>query len=114
MLSVSIKSSEGIPLVSDNTNSQGQTERFWFQSIVDDQFYFAEVTLADGLSFIFSPVKTSSGSATDYKVITPWPTIIDELITVEVIKDGKKVSKDDGIFKVELYDKENKKFQNHK
>jgi peptidoglycan/xylan/chitin deacetylase (PgdA/CDA1 family) len=102
-----IRSTDNAPIISTFTNNEGQTQRFWFQSTKPDEFYFAEISLGTGISYIYSPIKIASEISRDIKITTPWPSIIDNLITVSIYKEDKKITKDDGTFVVELYDKKN-------
>ncbi len=106
---VTIKSPNQNELVSTTTNSDGQTPRYWLQSTTDDKSYQVEVSLGDSISYLQSPIKNSPDVSRDFKIITPWPSVLDERITVSLDKDidGENMSYDN--FKIELYDKNNKK-----
>jgi len=109
---VSIKSDDGHQWSQSTTDSDGKTTRFWLQSnsLVEDDYYIAEVSLDEDLVYSYSPVIFHPGIQGDIKIKTPWPKIIGELITISVYKDvSQKVGKSDGSFIVELYDVENNK-----
>jgi len=104
---VSIKSDDGHQWNQENTNSQGLTSRFWLQSnsVVEDDFYIAEVTVDEDLIYVYSPVIFFSSAQGDIKIVTPWPKKIDDLITITVYTYvSQKVSQSDGKFVAELYD----------
>ena len=102
-----VRSTDNAPIISTFTNTEGQTQRYWLQSTDPDEFYFAEISLGTGISYIYSPIRIASEISRDIKITTPWPSIIDKLITVSIYKEDKKITKDDGNFVVELYNKKN-------
>ena len=106
---VTIKSPNQIDLVSTTTNNDGQTPRYWLQSTTGDKSYQVEVSLGNNISYLQSPIKNSPDVARDFKIITPWPPLLDELITIYLEKDmnDEKISHD--FFKIEIYDKNNQK-----
>lgn len=108
---VSIKSHDDKQWTEGITDDQGRTIRFWMQSTTkDDNYYVADISIGGDLLYKYSPVKLTPGEREEYKVITPWPSIVDELITVHVYKTSSaKVSLSDGNFVVELYDNNGKK-----
>ncbi|MFQ5476614.1 MAG: pentapeptide repeat-containing protein [Nitrosopumilus sp.] len=109
---VSIKSHEGKEWAKGNTDSDGKTIRFWLQpnNLVQDNYYIAEISLAEGIVFSEFPIKLFPQVIGDVKIITPWTVNIENLITINVYKENlQKVQKTDGIFIVELYDSENNK-----
>lgn len=106
--SVSVRSSDGTYRYWTNstTDSSGNTIRFWLQPTVSKtDYYVAEVSLGDDLLYVYSPITIGPGLSQDIKIISPWPKIIDQLITVSVYdSDSEKISglKEDLV--VELYD----------
>lgn len=105
---VVVRSTNNAPLISTITNNEGQTQRYWLQATKQDEFYFVEVNLGTGISYIYSPVRIAPDVSRDFKIITPWPSEINNLITVSIFKNNEKISKDDGLFIIQLYDKKNK------
>ena len=105
---VVIRSTNNAPLISTITNNEGQTQRYWLQATKQDEFYFVEINLGTGISYIYSPVRIVPDVSRDFKIITPWHTEINNLITVSIFKNNEKISKDDGLFIIQLYDKKNK------
>jgi len=103
---VSIKSDDGHQWSQEPTDSDGKTTRFWLQSnnLVEEDYYMAEVFLDEGLVYSYSHVIFHPGVQGDIEIKTPWPKIIDDLITISVYKDvSQKVGKSDGSFMVEYY-----------
>ena len=112
-VTVSIKSDEGNEWVTGNTDDTGKTLRFWLQSNnAVKGYYVAEVLLADGIVFEYSPITYNSGAIGDIKIITPWDDIVENSVTIEVYKnESQKVKKSDGKFYVEIYDSKNNKIK---
>ena len=112
---VSVKSQDGKQWA-QSTTDRGQTIRFWIQPpIIDANYYVADVSLGKNLVYSFSPVKFRAGVPQESKIITPWPTIVNSLLTVQVFKDSSKaVSTLDGNFLVELYDGNGNKIKDSK
>jgi peptidoglycan/xylan/chitin deacetylase (PgdA/CDA1 family) len=104
---VQIKSHTGKILRTDFTDKDGNTLRFWTSpTILENEFYQVEIILDENIVHKFSPLKLTPGSRKDLKIITPWPTIIDSLITIHAYKNNSQsLSFADGHFVVEFYDK---------
>jgi len=91
--------------MNSTTDRSGNTIRYWVQpTSLDSEYYVAEVSIGDGLVYSYSPITVDPGLPQDIKIITPWPKVIDQLITVSVYDSGKKVSGLDKNLVVELYD----------
>ena len=103
---VSIKSYDGKEWRSLTTDSEGKTLRSWLQSTNQEgDFYSAEISITENLSYEYTPINLAKGIAQDFKIITDWPSIIDNLITVNVYNSNSRlVSSSDGYFTIELYD----------
>jgi len=109
---VSIKSDDGNEWANGNTDSEGETTRFWLQSnnLVKDDYYIAKISLGEGIVYLEYPITFNPNVIGDIKVITPWTDNIENLVVVKVYKDiSQKVTKEDGKFVVELYDSKNNK-----
>jgi peptidoglycan/xylan/chitin deacetylase (PgdA/CDA1 family) len=108
---VVIKSHDGSVWSQMKTDSSGNTLRVWLHPTMQaNNHYFAEVTLAKGITYTTQPLKLQPGVAQEFKVVTDWPTVVDKLITVEVYASPThKVSRQDGLFVAELYDRGNNK-----
>ncbi len=109
---ISIKSDEGNQWATGDTDTYGKTTRFWLQSSREtaEDYYVVNVSLVEGLVYAHRPVIYFPGVMGEIKIVTPWKTHIDNLVTVHVYKDiSQKVKKSDGDFIVELYDSKNNK-----
>lgn len=108
---VLIKSHDGKQWAESTTDSQGNTLRSWIQSTLrDDNYYIADILITEDITYSYSPVTLHAGDRQDYKIVTPWPAVIDDLVTVYVYKDPTtKVSTSDGHFIAQLYDSTGKK-----
>lgn len=109
---ISLRSDDGKLWKQDVTDSKGLTTRFWLQpnNLVEEDYYIAEVLVDGELLYSHSPVIFFPAAQGDIKIITKWPRIIQDLITISVYKDiSQKVTKSDGNFVVELYDIKNNK-----
>jgi len=108
---VSIKSSDGKEWRKAITVADGKTPRFWIQSTkAEEDYYIAEVSLGPTIIYEQFPIFLYPGLPLDIKLVTPWPKIIGELITVQVYNDSsQKITKSDGNFVAELYDNQNNK-----
>lgn len=76
------------------TDPDGNTMRFWLQpTLTNGNYYVADIYLDGNLSYTFSPITVSPGVSKDIKITTPWPRIIDQLITIAVYgPDSEKIS----------------------
>ena len=108
---VSIFSDDAFLWAQDTTDKNGKTKRFWLQSNnVLDSYYFATVTLDERVIYQFKDkIKFFPDFQNEIKIVLPWPETVQDLIIVEIFNDGKKVTKSDGNFIVELYDFKNNK-----
>jgi len=114
---VSIKSQDGKERRQGTTDIEGKTIRFWMQpatklwilpDTVHYDYYIAEFSIGPNITYEYFPVTLFPGIAQDTKIVTPWPKLIDQLVTVSVYNDSsQKVSSSDGDFIVELYDNKN-------
>ncbi len=101
---VAIQSQDGKTWENTVTDSQGNTTPYWLESPSRDQdYYMAYVTIAKSISYTYQPIKLVSGITQDFKIITPWPSVVSNLISASVYNGPKKVSTDDGNFFVEMY-----------
>lgn len=91
------------------TDEFGNTIRFWVQpTVLQDDYYVADVSIGDGLSYAFSPITVDPGRSQEIKITTPWPSVIDHIVAVSVYKSPtEKISGLGNNLAVELYDKEN-------
>lgn len=106
--SVSLRSDDSVYKYWTNstTDEFGNTIRFWIQpTITTDDYYVADVSIGNGLSYAFSPITVDPGRSQDIKITTPWPKIIDHMVTVSIYKSPtEKISGLGNHLVVELYD----------
>ncbi|MFQ5497618.1 MAG: pentapeptide repeat-containing protein [Nitrosopumilus sp.] len=107
-----LKSNDGQIWQQETVGADGKSKRFWMQSnnLIED-YYVAEIIVEKNLTYTSrEQIKFYPDFQGEIKIKTPWPKIIDDLITVSVYNDtSHKVTKDDGKFVVELYDYKNNK-----
>ena len=108
---VSIKSNNDMLWRDSTTDNNGQTQTFWLQaSLNETDYYYAEVSLGPHLVHVYSPITHTSSSAQEFKVVTKWPPVVKNLITIQVYKNPTtKVDLSDGNLAVEIRDYDNKK-----
>jgi len=103
---VVLKSQDGKSWHTSETDQYGNSIRAWlYPSTKDGNYYYAEISLGPNLKYTYTPIKLQPDVAQEFKVVTSWPTIVDNLITVEVYNSTKnKVTKQDGDFVAQLFD----------
>jgi peptidoglycan/xylan/chitin deacetylase (PgdA/CDA1 family) len=111
---VNIKNQDGKILRKDFSDKDGYTLSFSsLPTIREGDFYQVEVSIAENITHTYSPVKLQPGFTRDIKIITPWPTIIDSLVTVHAYDNNLlPITSDDGHYVAELYDLKNIKIVN--
>jgi peptidoglycan/xylan/chitin deacetylase (PgdA/CDA1 family) len=111
---VNIKNQDGKILRKDFSDKGGYTLSFnSLPTIREGDFYQVEVSIAENITHTHSPVKLQPGFTRDIKIIAPWPTIIDSLITVYAYDNNLlPITSDDGNYVAELYDLKNTKIAN--
>ena len=107
---VEIFSQKGTKWAEDFTGLDGRTERFWLQPPVStDEYYSATISLGEEVSYDVSQFRFSQGY-NDELVITPWKSIVDDNIKIQLYKNIKQpVSDYDGKFVIEIFDNNNEK-----
>ena len=111
---ISIKSEDGKQWTQGTTDNNGQTIRFWVQSTnLENNYYITGVSIGANLLYLYSPVSLKPGIPQEFKIVTPWPPIVNSLLTAEIFKDSSNtVTSADGNFLVELYDGSGNKIKN--
>lgn len=99
-----IKSQDGQEQKIGKTDDLGQTMRYWLQSTnIKDNYYVAEVYFGDYLLTSVSNIKVHQGIAQEQKISVPIPSVIEELITFNLLDtDNNVLNKEDGNFSVML------------
>jgi hypothetical protein len=81
---VLIKSQDGKEWEKLLTDKNGKTDRQSLQPVISkSDYYYMEIFLIEDVSFTTNHLTFSPG-ASDIKIITPWPSIIDKLIKVKI------------------------------
>ncbi len=108
---VTIKSHDGKLWSYSETAQNGQTIRTWLHpTLKQGDYYYAEISLGQGLVHTHTPISIEAGYAKDIKVTTKWPLIVEKSFPIEVYNSTKnKVSKKDGVFVAQLYDSKTNK-----
>ena len=108
---VSLTSHNGIKVDESTTDEDGITDDFRPQPTTRlNESYIANVTISKVISFTYSPILLPKGTRDDVKIVTPWPAIVDSLITVKLYDNNLKefTPAKENLF-VELYNSENNK-----
>ncbi|MFQ5439885.1 MAG: hypothetical protein ACE5DL_00320 [Nitrosopumilaceae archaeon] len=83
-VTVKFKSQDGTEWKKAVTDSEGNLRRQSLQSVISDSdYYFMEIFLTEDLWFKTNPFRFHAGSQ-DVKITTPWPQLIDKLISIKV------------------------------
>jgi peptidoglycan/xylan/chitin deacetylase (PgdA/CDA1 family) len=108
---VVLKSQNGKSWHTSETDQYGNSIRAWlYPSTKNGDYYYAEISLGPNLKYTYTPIKLQPDVAQEFKVVTNWPTIVDNLITVEVYNSTQnKVTKQDGEFIAQLLDSKKNK-----
>jgi len=106
---VIIKNYDGKILRKDFSDKDGSTLSFSsLPTIREGDFYQIEVSIAENITHTYSPIKLLPGFTKDVQITTPWPTMVNSLITLYAYNmDLKPIASDNGKYVAELYDKEN-------
>ncbi len=97
------------------TDEGGNTIRFWLQpTITNDDHYIVNISIANNLSYSYSPVNILPGTSNNIKIVTPWPPVAPPLVAAVYKSPLQKVSKSDGDFVVQLYDNNENKVSESK
>ena len=106
---VIIKNHDGKILRKDFSDKDGYTLSFSsLPTIRESDFYQIEVSIAENITHTYSPIKLLPGFTKDITITTPWPAIVNSLITVYAYNnDLEPITFDSSKYVAELYDKEN-------
>jgi len=101
---VILKSQDNLELRKGITNDLGETIRYWVQSTsLQNEHYIVDVYL-DDLFLTSSTVKVHQGVATNKKITTNIPEIIEELISINLYDGSNQITSKNGEYKVTLED----------
>jgi len=111
---VALKNQDDKILRKDYSDKDGNTLRFGTTPTMhENDFYQFEISIGQNITYVTSPIKLPPGLTKDIKITTPWPKIVDSLITVNAHRDDlQPITSDDGKFVAELYDMNNNKIAN--
>ncbi|HJU14120.1 MAG TPA: polysaccharide deacetylase family protein [Candidatus Nitrosotalea sp.] len=106
---VIVKSQDNATRGTGFTGPDGQTVRFYLASTnAGSDYYSIQVKIDDHLSYYNPPLQLLSGDADEVKIVTPWPSTVDSLITVRSINQSKILTSSDGDYFVDLFDSKGK------
>ncbi len=89
---VEVKSDYNKTWATGTTDAKGQTLRYWISPTTDQSdYYTVNVKVGKTLSYSYSPVFLSPGTPQEVYVITPWPSIVNGLITVKLYNNQSAV-----------------------
>ncbi len=102
---VVLKTFTGKQIRQDTTDLDGNTLRMWIPSTIQTgDYYEIEVKLSDNISYNEKPINLLPSAQVDYKIVTPWPPIVDSLVTFTIYKNEyQKLESSDGSFVAKLY-----------
>lgn len=82
---VEVKSDYNKTWATGTTDTSGHTLRFWLSPTTDQSDYYAiNVKVGKTLSYSYSPVSLLPGISQEIKIVTPWPPIVNSLITAKL------------------------------
>lgn len=82
---VEVKSDYNKTWTTGTTDANGHTLRFWLSPTTDQSDYYTiNVKVGKTLSYSYSPVSLLPGISQEIHVVTPWPPIVNSLITVKL------------------------------
>lgn len=90
----------------DYTDVHGQTLRFWLEpTMMNNDHYTIDVKIGQHMSYSYWPVFLYPGAGREIKIVTPWPPMVDSLITVKAYDEKSKLlSSKNSSFAVDLLD----------
>lgn len=109
---VSIKSYTGNILRHSTTDDEGLTPRSWLQSTtLESDYYTVSVSMGEHLVYDQSPIRLEPGVRKEVKVVTPWPSRVEQLILNMYKTPSEKLSELDGKVVAELSHTDGKKVE---
>ena len=106
---VHIKSNDDVERANGTTGPDGQIPTQWLStSINGSDFYYIDVSLGQNLDYIYSSIAPTSQQEREFDIVTDWPAIVSNLMTVQVYKTPTDlVESSDGNYIVEIRDLNN-------
>ncbi|MFY3741740.1 MAG: peptidoglycan/xylan/chitin deacetylase (PgdA/CDA1 family) [Candidatus Nitrosomirales archaeon] len=109
---VSIKSYTGNVLRHSTTDDEGLTPRSWLQSTtLESDYYTVSVSMGEHLVYDQSPIRLEPGVRKEVKVVTPWPSHVEQLVVNMYKTPSEKLSESDGKVVAELHHADGKKVE---
>lgn len=85
---IQLLSHNGTVISEDYIDNQGQSLRFWISPTIEpSNYYFPVISIDENLTFNGTTIKLNPGQMKDVDIVTPWPKVINSLITVSIEKD---------------------------
>lgn len=108
--SVSIRSQDNKTRATGVTDSDGSATRFSLPSTnVDGNYYIVDVKINNHLTFSSDPVTLQPESINKIKLVAPWHSMIENLITVKVYNQTKVLPSNGQTYAVQMYDDQGNK-----
>jgi len=108
--SISIRSQDNKTRATGVTDSDGSATRFSLPSTnVDGNYYIVDVKINNHLTFSSDPVTLQPESINKIKLVAPWHSMIENLITVKVYNQTKVLPSNGQTYAVQMYDDQGNK-----
>ncbi|HEX5358588.1 MAG TPA: polysaccharide deacetylase family protein [Candidatus Nitrosotalea sp.] len=108
--SISIRSQDNKTRATGVTDSDGSATRFSLPSTnVDGNYYIIDVKINNHLVFSSDPVTLQPRSINKIKLVAPWHSMIENLITVKVYNQTKVLPSNGRTYAVQMYDDQGNK-----
>lgn len=92
------------------TDSDGSVTRFSLPSTnADGNYYIIDVKINSHLTFSSDPITLPPGSINKIKLVAPWHSMVENLITVKVYNQTKVLPSNGQTYAVEMYDDQGNK-----
>ena len=107
---ISIRSQDNKTRAMGVTDSDGSVTRFSLPSTnADGNYYIIDVKINSHLTFSSDPITLPPGSINKIKLVAPWHSMVENLITVKVYNQTKVLPSNGQTYAVEMYDDQGNK-----
>lgn len=107
---VSIKSQDNKTRVTGVTDSDGSLSRLSLPpTIVYGNYYVIDAKVSSHLAFSSTPVTLQPGDSNEIRLVAPWPSVVQNLVTVQVYNQTHLMSSTKQTFAVYMYDDQGEK-----
>ena len=104
-VSVSVRSQDNKTRDTGVTDPDGIAPRFYLPStIVYGDSYVVDAKISNHLAFSSTPMTLPSGNANNVRLIAPWPSVIQSLITIKVYNQTTLLTTSGQSYAVDMYD----------